>query len=354
MPPRKPKKGQSLADLHPELIEEWSPNNDLTPWDYGKGSDKAVWWVCGKGHEDFISRISNRVYNHQGCPKCGRIRSIKKSRTASYDLSLQCKFPQLATEWSNKNTDTPDTIYPISGIKYWWKCSKGIHEDYEATCAHRVREHSGCPKCGRENFLRVPKKYQSLEYLYPKVSLLWSNNNLCKPSEVFPGENRIKRLWICPEHGEYKSTCQTRCRAKSKCPYCSCKNTSHIETNLRTSLSTYGFSQELRSKVGHWNVDLINLNTNTVLEFDGSYYHSLKGAYARDRKKSLDLLSNGYRVIRIRERTKKYQLKSLRISKKLDYHEIFWDNNYTSVYPENVDSEVLEEIKTLVLQPNYI
>ena len=31
MPPRKPKKGQSLADLHPELIEEWSPNNDLTP-----------------------------------------------------------------------------------------------------------------------------------------------------------------------------------------------------------------------------------------------------------------------------------------------------------------------------------
>ena len=82
----------------------------------------------------------------------------------------------------------------------------------------------------------------------------------------------------------------------------------------------------------------------TVIEFDD---HSLKGAYAQDRKKSLDILDQGYKVICVRERTKK-------ISKKLDYHEIFWDNNYTSVYPENVDSEVLEEIKTLVLTPNNI
>ena len=103
-------------------------------------------------------------------------------------------------------------------------------------------------------------------------------------------------------------------------------------------------SQELRSKVEHWNVDLLNPNTKTVIEFDG---HSLKGAYAQDRKKSLDLLDQGYKVIHVRERTKK-------ISKKLDYHEIFWDNKYTGVYPENVDPEVLEEIKTLVLTPNYI
>ena len=37
MPPRKPKKGHSLADLHPELIEEWSKENELTPWDVSSG-----------------------------------------------------------------------------------------------------------------------------------------------------------------------------------------------------------------------------------------------------------------------------------------------------------------------------
>ena len=166
-------------------------------------------------------------------------------------------------------------------------------------------------------------------------------------------------MWKCSKCSKvYYATAKDRLRADGKasgCPHCSSrKQSSRIETNLRTYLSSLGFSQELRSKVGHWNVDLLNPNTKTVIEFDGSYYHSRKGAYAQDRKKSLDLLSQGYTLIRIRERTKRYQLKSLRISKKLDYHEIFWDNNYTSVYPENVDSEVLEEIKTLVLQPNYI
>tara|TARA_B110000285_G_scaffold180449_1_gene203483 strand:+ start:85 stop:225 length:141 start_codon:yes stop_codon:yes gene_type:complete len=44
--PRKPPSGKSLAEVNPELAEEWHPtkNGELTPFDVTKGSNKKVWW----------------------------------------------------------------------------------------------------------------------------------------------------------------------------------------------------------------------------------------------------------------------------------------------------------------------
>jgi hypothetical protein len=46
MPSGKPKAGESLADLFPDVASQWHPtlNGDLTPLDVSKGSDKHVWW----------------------------------------------------------------------------------------------------------------------------------------------------------------------------------------------------------------------------------------------------------------------------------------------------------------------
>ncbi|WP_246612078.1 zinc-ribbon domain-containing protein [Coprococcus catus] len=42
----------SLAEVHPELVSEWSEKNlPLTPDDITFGSNKKVWWKDTCGHE---------------------------------------------------------------------------------------------------------------------------------------------------------------------------------------------------------------------------------------------------------------------------------------------------------------
>ena len=48
MPSGKPKAGESLADLFPDIAGEWHPtkNGDLVPSDFTRASGKRVWWKC--------------------------------------------------------------------------------------------------------------------------------------------------------------------------------------------------------------------------------------------------------------------------------------------------------------------
>lgn len=56
----------SLVEVHPELVSEWSEKNlPLTPDKITYGSNKIVWWNGKCGHEwksDVASRIKGTVY----------------------------------------------------------------------------------------------------------------------------------------------------------------------------------------------------------------------------------------------------------------------------------------------------
>ena len=41
----------SLAEVHPELVSEWSKKNKIKPTEISIGSHKKVIWRCEKGHE---------------------------------------------------------------------------------------------------------------------------------------------------------------------------------------------------------------------------------------------------------------------------------------------------------------
>ena len=82
---------------------------------------------------------------------------------------------------------------------------------------------------------------------------------------------------------------------------------------------------------------------NTIIEFDGAYFHTLRGAFAQDKRKTLDLLSQGYQVIRIREKCNGYEAKPLKI-KHPNYHEIFWEHS-ESTYPSELPDEILDKIR---------
>jgi len=68
----------NLAKKYPDLSNQWHPtrNGSLMPSGVTPGSDKKVWWVCGRGHE-WKARIGNRARGSD-CPMCRPTKSNGK------------------------------------------------------------------------------------------------------------------------------------------------------------------------------------------------------------------------------------------------------------------------------------
>ena len=65
----------SLAEVHPELVFEWSEKNlPLTPDDITFGSNKKIWWKGACGHE-WKTSVKARS-NGEKCPICSGARVI--------------------------------------------------------------------------------------------------------------------------------------------------------------------------------------------------------------------------------------------------------------------------------------
>ena len=65
----------SLAEVHPELITEWSEKNlPLTPDDITFGSNKKIWWKGACGHE-WKTSVKARS-NGEKSPICSGTRVI--------------------------------------------------------------------------------------------------------------------------------------------------------------------------------------------------------------------------------------------------------------------------------------
>ena len=65
----------SLAEVHPELVLEWSEKNlPLTPDSITFGSNKKVWWKGACGHE-WETSVKARS-NGEKCPICSGARVV--------------------------------------------------------------------------------------------------------------------------------------------------------------------------------------------------------------------------------------------------------------------------------------
>ena len=90
----------SLAEVHPELVSEWSEKNlTLTPDDITFGSNKKVWWRGACGHE-WQASVKARS-NGEKCPICSGARVIAGIN------DLATLEPLLVKQWSKKNKIKP-------------------------------------------------------------------------------------------------------------------------------------------------------------------------------------------------------------------------------------------------------
>lgn len=130
----------NLKYLRPDLANEWSPKNRITPKEVTISSGKVIIWKCSKCKYEWKTRVADRS-SGRGCPACcGQVLT---------DLNrLSIKFPELSFEWDfNKNKNiTPDNVSYGSSKKVWWKCKK-CDGEWIASVSNRTKIKSGCPIC---------------------------------------------------------------------------------------------------------------------------------------------------------------------------------------------------------------
>ncbi len=217
-------KENSLASKYPEIANQWNyeKNLSLKPEMIMPSSNKKIWWKCSEGHE-WQATIANRNSGN-GCPYCSGRLAVKGKN------DLQILNPDLANEWDfEKNGDLkPEDFTANSGIKVWWKCSKG-HE-WQARITDRNKGQC-CPYCSGK---KVLKGYNDLQTTNPTLAEEWNyeKNKGLTPWDMSPGSNK-KVWWKCKKGHEWQATINNRNKGRG-CPYCAGKKVLKGFNDLQT------------------------------------------------------------------------------------------------------------------------
>ena len=152
-------------------------------------------------------------------------------RQSLVDFCALHNRPELLREWDReKNGElTPDTAYPYSRTRVYWRCEKG-HSWIVAICS-RVEGMTGCPVCAGK---AVQAGENDLATLYPDIAAQWhpTKNGQLWPSMVRPGAHR-KVWWRCELGHEWQAEVKRRVNGAG-CPYCS----GHVVLPGETDLAT--------------------------------------------------------------------------------------------------------------------
>ena len=401
----KPVYKKSLAYLFPELAKEWSPLNKTSPSQVYPKSAKKYYWICPNGHEDYEANCLSKTSRGSSCPTCSHkgipplneslgfkradlifewskeneksiwevwpssntkvkwecsrcgyvdMTSVSfrfeghKCRYCTHQLPIAPKehslgfiYPELLGEWSPKNDKSPFDIYAGSGYKAKWVCSKCDYE-WRTTISHRTSgDKTGCPACS--NHTKYPNKGKSLAEKYPSLVPEWSPSNDLTPYEVYPG-SEYKAKWICPKGHEWEAYCYSRSGPRSTgCPMCNNGVESKICSNLIEQLEPFGVSS-----TGYLREDIYLPAYNTIVEYDGSYWHLPEKKVNYDVHKTMKIIDDGFRVIRVRESTPQYHLPSLdKLINSVNYFEIpyFIPNGHGRYVDTWVTNLIVSKIK---------
>lgn len=146
----------SLDVIKPELIPEWSPNNEKPMHDYLATSSSYVLWVCSNCNGEYSARICDRGVGDVNCPYCSDRKVLPGFN------SFAIKHAELLEEWDYINNYlicNPDTILDNNNINVWWIC-KDCNKRYSLSVKKKLyynkRHMKSCTYC---KGLRRKKKY---------------------------------------------------------------------------------------------------------------------------------------------------------------------------------------------------
>lgn len=200
----------TLADIKPGLISEWSPSNELKANEVLPESYNRALWICPTCGGEYSALIRDREVGDDACPYCKNIRPLVGYNT------LADKKPELVSEWSLNNGIKLDEVVATYALSALWICPT-CHGEYSASVREREAGDDACPYCNNKKPL---VGYNTLADKKPNLIAEWSPNNESKPDEVVV-TSTLPALWICPTcHGEYSVSVRDREFGDDSCPYC--------------------------------------------------------------------------------------------------------------------------------------
>lgn len=285
--PSPPGKGNSLAEVRPDLVAQWHPakNGTLSPSAICFSSNKKVWWLCGKNHE-WEASPNGRA--RTGCPYCS-------GKRVCADNCLATLLPALAKEWHpTKNVSlTPRDITLKSNKRVWWQCKNG-HEWPAPVCNRSGKKGRGCRFCTR----KAVSDLNSLAVNNPQLAKEW---HLTKNGRLTPADISIysdkKVWWRCRRNHDWPSTVANRTGGRG-CPSCDNK-TSKLQLRVFTEVKSLFPDAEHRKRFGKFECAVFIPSLRAVIEVDGRYWH--QDADEKDARKNEFLAQLGYQVLRLRE-----------------------------------------------------
>ena len=204
-----------LATINPELAAQWHPtkNLPLSPEKIGAKSNRKVWWFGLCGHEWPMS-VVNRHSSGQGCPVCAG-----KTVLAGFN-DLASLHPNIARQWSAKNSIGAHEVTARSGKKFLWEDELG-HE-WPARVADRTaaQNPTGCPVCSGKLIIAGINDFATLQ---PVAAKQWhpTKNGFLTPQQVAQFSN--KKAWWLDDFGhEWPTVISQRAGENATgCPVCS-------------------------------------------------------------------------------------------------------------------------------------
>ncbi len=201
-----------LVTACPELASEWSERNDkMKPSDVKPRSSKNVWWKCSRCGYEWRANIVERVRRGSGCPNCAR-RVLKAGFT-----DLATVYPEIATEWSEKNENLkPTSVWPTSRKIVWWKC-KTCGYEWQAVIYNRVKGEASCPSCADRV---VNPGFNDLETVCPELvsEWDWEKNGELTPDKILASSRQYVH-WKDYYGHTWKAKVSDRTMGMG-CPYC--------------------------------------------------------------------------------------------------------------------------------------
>lgn len=197
------------------LLWDYKNNLDTTPETCPVSCQKKYYFLCPNGvHKSHLRTVSNLT-------KKVRPQEIKCNECNS----LSFCFPDSKKYWSNKNKKSPNDYSKSSGVVVWWKCDRGVHDDYERYICASVKVEFRCHKCVEldlESILQQKVKKYLNTFGY---KILHENNCTLKCKNPNPNggwfryDNEVKEIGLIVEsHGiqHYQDTGWSIKKAKAK------------------------------------------------------------------------------------------------------------------------------------------
>lgn len=217
-------------DAYYKLLEAmWHPtkNGKLKLAMFSYGSNKLVWWLCGKKcprgcKHEYQATIKSR--QREGCPFCTHAKLCEHT-------SLSFTHSELSSQWhpTLNGKLTPAMVTAGSGKIVFWlcpkKCSHGCEHVYKAPIYNRACRNIGCSFCAHKKLC----KHMTLDVTHPELCKEFhtSKNGNLTPNQLIAGSGQIV-WWTCPNvfkcgcKHEWKTSVNNRLQGKGTgCPFCS-------------------------------------------------------------------------------------------------------------------------------------